>query len=178
MSNIKIELFLETEKPFTAEQGDALATLVKSFSGGQASKDLGTIKIDTSEVEKVLADAAKVEEIPSTGTQATTEDKPKRTRTSAKDKEAANKAAETAKEEVPADTETDTNEVEKADSAGSDSTSGATISLDDIRALVSLKSGTHREAIKAKCTEYGAKNIVTIPEDKYQEFYDFLNGLS
>lgn len=51
------------------------------------------------------------------------------------------------------------------------------ITLEDIRSLTSKKAKDHREAIKAKITEWGANNVVQIPEDKFKEFMDFLNSL-
>lgn len=51
------------------------------------------------------------------------------------------------------------------------------INLEDIRSLTSKKAKDHREAIKAKITEWGANNVVQIPEDKFKEFMDFLNSL-
>ena len=51
------------------------------------------------------------------------------------------------------------------------------ITLEDIRTLTSKKAKEHREAIKAKLTEWGAANVVKIAEDKYPEFVEFLNSL-
>jgi len=51
------------------------------------------------------------------------------------------------------------------------------ITLEDIRTLTSKKAKDHREAIKAKINGWGVPNVVKIPEDKYQEFIDFLNSL-
>ncbi len=51
------------------------------------------------------------------------------------------------------------------------------ITLEDIRTLTSKKAKDHREAIKAKLTEWGVPNVVKIPTDKYAEFIDFLKSL-
>jgi outer membrane biosynthesis protein TonB len=56
-------------------------------------------------------------------------------------------------------------------------TAPTTITLEDIRTLTSKKAKDHREEIKGKLTEWGVPNVVKIPEDKYQEFIDFLNSL-
>lgn len=56
-------------------------------------------------------------------------------------------------------------------------TASTTITLEDIRTLTSKKAKDHREEIKGKLTEWGVPNVVKIPEDKYQEFIDFLNSL-
>lgn len=55
--------------------------------------------------------------------------------------------------------------------------SETTITLEDIRTLTSKKAKDHREAIKAKLTEWGVPNVVKIPTEKYAEFIDFLNSL-
>lgn len=52
-----------------------------------------------------------------------------------------------------------------------------TITLEDIRTLTSKKAKDHREEIKCKLNEWSVPNVVKIPEDKYQEFTDFLNSL-
>lgn len=56
-------------------------------------------------------------------------------------------------------------------------TAPTTITLEDIRTLTSKKAKDHREEIKGKLTEWGVPNVVKIPEEKYQEFIDFLNSL-
>lgn len=51
------------------------------------------------------------------------------------------------------------------------------IKISDLRTLLSKKVDDHRDDIKAKLTELGAKNVTTLDESKYEEFYDFLKGL-
>jgi len=51
------------------------------------------------------------------------------------------------------------------------------ITVKDIRALLSKKVEDHREEIKEKLTELGAKNVSSLDEENYEEFVDFLNDL-
>ena len=51
------------------------------------------------------------------------------------------------------------------------------VSLDDIRSNMSKKVADHREALQKKLKEFGAKNITTLPEDKYDEFNQFILDL-
>ena len=51
------------------------------------------------------------------------------------------------------------------------------IKISDLRTLLSKKVDVHRDGIKAKLTELGAKNVTTLDEAKYDEFYTFLKGL-
>lgn len=51
------------------------------------------------------------------------------------------------------------------------------IKISDLRTLLSKKVDEHRDDIKAKLTELGAKNVTTLDESKYEEFYTFLKGL-
>ena len=51
------------------------------------------------------------------------------------------------------------------------------IKISDLRTLLSKKVDEHRDNIKAKLTELGAKNVTTLDEAKYEEFYTFLKGL-
>jgi hypothetical protein len=97
---------------------------------------------------------------------ATTTEEPK--------KEAPKKRASRAKK--PAET---TEEPKKKTPSETPNTEQAetNITLEDIRSLTSKKAKDHREAIKAKITEWGANNVVQIPEDKFKEFMDFLNSL-
>jgi len=77
--------------------------------------------------------------------------------------------------------ETTTADAPKEDATGPGNTteekSETTITLEDIRTLTSKKAKDHREAIKAKLTEWGVPNVVKIPTEKYAEFIDFLNSL-
>ena len=51
------------------------------------------------------------------------------------------------------------------------------IKISDLRTLLSKKVDEHRDDIKAKLTELGAKNVTTLDESKYEEFYTFLKDL-
>jgi hypothetical protein len=50
-------------------------------------------------------------------------------------------------------------------------------SIDGVREALALKVENHRDSIRAKLTELGAKNVTTLDPDKYGEFMDYLNGL-
>ena len=83
--------------------------------------------------------------------------------------------------EVTEQAETTTADAPKEVATGPGNTteekSETTITLEDIRTLTSKKAKDHREAIKAKLTEWGVPNVVKIPTEKYAEFIDFLNSL-
>ena len=51
------------------------------------------------------------------------------------------------------------------------------ISIEDVRGALTAKVNDHRETIRAKLTEFGAKSVTTLDSSKYQEMYDFLNSL-
>lgn len=51
------------------------------------------------------------------------------------------------------------------------------LKIEDVRAKLAEKVNDHREAIKDKLTELGAKNVTSLATDKYQEFLDFLEEL-
>ena len=51
------------------------------------------------------------------------------------------------------------------------------IKISDLRTLLSKKVDEHRDDIKAKLTELGSKNVTTLDESKYEEFYTFLKDL-
>lgn len=51
------------------------------------------------------------------------------------------------------------------------------IKISDLRTLLSKKVDEHRDDIKAKLTELGAKNVTTLDESKYEEFHTFLKDL-
>lgn len=53
-----------------------------------------------------------------------------------------------------------------------------TLSIDDVRKVVASKAAAHRDEVKAKLTELGAKNVTTLDPDKYQELVDYLNTLA
>lgn len=51
-------------------------------------------------------------------------------------------------------------------------------SIQDIRTLLASKVDNHREAIRAKLTELGAKNVTGLDPQNYDSFYEFLKGLA
>ena len=63
---------------------------------------------------------------------------------------------------------------------GSDSSLGSdpAVSIQDIRTLLASKVDNHREAIRAKLTELGAKNVTGLDARNYDAFYEFLKNLA
>ena len=51
------------------------------------------------------------------------------------------------------------------------------ITIDGLRELAMNKMNAHRVEIKQKLTELGTPSITKLDAAKYQEMYDFLNGL-
>ena len=51
------------------------------------------------------------------------------------------------------------------------------VSIQDIRTLLASKVDNNREAIRAKLTEMGAKNVTGLDPQNYGPFYEFLKGL-
>lgn len=52
------------------------------------------------------------------------------------------------------------------------------VSIQDIRTLLASKVDNHREAIRAKLTERGAKNVTGLDARNYDSFYEFLKDLA
>ena len=52
------------------------------------------------------------------------------------------------------------------------------VSIQDIRALLASKVDNHREAIRAKLTELGARNVTGLDARNYDAFYEFLKDLA
>ena len=52
------------------------------------------------------------------------------------------------------------------------------VSIQDIRTLLASKVGNHRETIRAKLTELGAKNVTGLDVRNYDAFYEFLKDLA
>lgn len=52
------------------------------------------------------------------------------------------------------------------------------VSIQDIRTLLASKVGNNREAIRAKLTELGAKNVTGLDARNYDAFYEFLKDLA
>ena len=56
--------------------------------------------------------------------------------------------------------------------------SAPAVSIKDIRTLLASKVDNHREAIRAKLTELGAKNVTGMDARNYDPFYEFLKDLA
>lgn len=52
------------------------------------------------------------------------------------------------------------------------------VSIQDIRALLASKVDNHRETIRAKLTELGARNVTGLDVRNYDAFYEFLKDLA
>lgn len=52
------------------------------------------------------------------------------------------------------------------------------VSIQDIRTLLASKVDNNREAIRAKLTELGAKNVTGLDARNYDLFYEFLKDLA
>lgn len=52
------------------------------------------------------------------------------------------------------------------------------VSVQDIRTLLASKVDNHREAIRAKLTELGARNVTGLDARNYDAFYEFLKNLA
>ena len=87
--------------------------------------------------------------------------------------------SESKTEETPEKDQAVSNEQTKEeDQAGSkEADAVASVSLDDIRSNMSKKVTDHREALQKKLKEFGAKNITTLPVDKYDEFNQYILDL-
>lgn len=56
--------------------------------------------------------------------------------------------------------------------------SDPSVSIQDIRTLLANKVDNHREAIRAKLTELGARNVTGLDARNYDAFYEFLKDLA
>lgn len=52
------------------------------------------------------------------------------------------------------------------------------VSIQDIRTLLASKVDNNREAIRAKLTELGARNVTSLDARNYDAFYEFLKDLA
>lgn len=52
------------------------------------------------------------------------------------------------------------------------------VSIQDIRTLLANKVDNHREAIRAKLTELGVRNVTGLDARNYDAFYEFLKDLA
>lgn len=149
--------------PENKEQLKAAAVYFGSLAG--LSPTLNGKEVETPEpvkAEKVEAPAPepkpqKVKEEEEPQVEAEEEEKPKK------------KKAATKKKAAPKKKEEESKEVEESE--------GANISLDELRQALSSKVKTHKEELRAKMRELGAKNISTLEESKYDEFYSYIKTL-
>lgn len=85
--------------------------------------------------------------------------------------------AQDVKKPAPAPKKTEESEPMPMD-ANSSLGSDPAVSIQDIRALLVSKVDNHREAIRAKLTELGAKNVTGLDARNYDAFYEFLKDLA
>lgn len=85
--------------------------------------------------------------------------------------------AQDVKKPAPAPKKTEESEPMPMD-ANSSLGSDPAVSIQDIRILLASKVDNHREAIRAKLTELGAKNVTGLDARNYDAFYEFLKDLA
>lgn len=85
--------------------------------------------------------------------------------------------AQDVKKPAPAPKKTEESEPMPMD-ANSSLGSDPAVSIQDIRTLLASKVDNHRETIRAKLTELGAKNVTGLDARNYDSFYEFLKDLA
>lgn len=85
--------------------------------------------------------------------------------------------AQDVKKPAPAPKKTEESEPMPMD-ANSSLGSDPAVSIQDIRTLLASKVDNHRETIRAKLTELGAKNVTELDARNYDAFYEFLKDLA
>lgn len=85
--------------------------------------------------------------------------------------------AQDVKKPAPAPEKTKESEPMPMD-ANSSLGSDPAVSIQDIRTLLASKVDNHRETIRAKLTELGAKNVTGLDARNYDAFYEFLKDLA
>lgn len=85
--------------------------------------------------------------------------------------------AQDVKKPAPAPKKTEESEPMPMD-ANSSLGSDPAVSIQDIRALLASKVDNHRETIRAKLTELGARNVTGLDARNYDAFYEFLKDLA
>lgn len=85
--------------------------------------------------------------------------------------------AQDVKKPAPAPKKTEESEPMPMD-ANSSLGSDPAVSIQDIRTLLASKVDNHRETIRAKLTELGAKNVTGLDVRNYDAFYEFLKDLA
>lgn len=85
--------------------------------------------------------------------------------------------AQDVKKPAPAPEKTEEPEPMPMD-ANSSLGSDPAVSIQDIRTLLASKVDNHREAIRVKLTELGARNVTGLDVRNYDAFYEFLKDLA
>lgn len=85
--------------------------------------------------------------------------------------------AQDVKKPAPAPKKTEESEPMPMD-ANSSLGSDPAVSIQDIRILLASKVDNHRETIRAKLTELGARNVTGLDVRNYDAFYEFLKNLA
>lgn len=85
--------------------------------------------------------------------------------------------AQDVKKPAPAPKKTEEAEPMPMD-ANSSLGSDPAVSIQDIRTLLASKVDNHRETIRAKLTELGAKSVTGLDARNYDAFYEFLKDLA
>lgn len=85
--------------------------------------------------------------------------------------------AQDVKKPAPAPKKTEEAEPMPMD-ANSSLGSDPAVSIQDIRTLLASKVDNHRETIRAKLTELGARNVTGLDVRNYDAFYEFLKDLA
>ena len=85
--------------------------------------------------------------------------------------------AQDVKKPAPAPKKTEESEPMPMD-ANSSLGSDPAVSIQDIRTLLASRVDNHRETIRAKLTELGAKNVTGLDARNYDAFYEFLKDLA
>ena len=53
----------------------------------------------------------------------------------------------------------------------------SSITIEDVRSALMQKVNEHRDAIKNKLNDLGAKSVTSLDPSKYEEMFDYLNSL-
>lgn len=79
--------------------------------------------------------------------------------------------------QAPATAKPETKPAPAAPAATAAPAKPASISIDEVRAVLVNKVNAHREEIKNKLTELGAPSVTKLDPSKYEEMLNFLNSL-
>lgn len=168
MSQIKLELALDASKP---NEVKAFADFLYAIAGQPAKFAEGSPEVVSNQTQ--------------TDEKITETDKPKQTRS--RSKAAAPKTEEAESTETvqasDASAETETKKqggddvAEKSGGSTEKSAAVSEISLDMIREVLAKKIDAHRDTIREAMAKTGAKNITTLKEEDYEDFYNLIKGL-